>query len=429
MADSTPPNRPTVRKVLRALPATFFFVLVCTILLLAVDVYRLAYPENDNDALWRLGAVETWVQGNPPDPESEESILGPFDLWKGELWRIGVSPFHHVHVLHLLLNCLWLVMLGILLEPRLGHWRFALFFVVSAIVSLIPEFLIGNLAIGISGGTCALFGLAIVWRRTDPVLARALPDWLVIVLLASLLLGVVATQLNLLLIANLGHFTGLFYGWLAGEAYVGSWRHNLWARRAFLTAHLFLIPAGWFLMHPIWNANYYAYQAVIHHDPKSALQYYQQASRLDPTIPAIWIRLAKHQALNGDLQAAWKSILEGLSHNRSSKVTAATARTIWNEFDSASERREAIRSLQTTFGEEARAWRERLGITDGEYEQSLQIGELPNEVEDPPRSLRIDQRIRLPAQIDGGEPLPKFELIAPPFDPDSPDSAVEGVAT
>ncbi|HUG18007.1 MAG TPA: rhomboid family intramembrane serine protease, partial [Planctomycetaceae bacterium] len=50
-------------------------------------------------------------------------FAGPFDLWDGQLWRVPINAFHHVGLLHLLMNGCAMLYMGKLLEPRLGKLR------------------------------------------------------------------------------------------------------------------------------------------------------------------------------------------------------------------------------------------------------------------------------------------------------------------
>jgi GlpG protein len=392
-------------------------------LFVAVEVYRVVYPADALNAQWRLGSAATLTLNYPPELE-RQSPSGFFDLWRGQWWRVPLSAFHHADLLHLALNAPLLFWFGYLLEPRLGHVRFAVFSLLSATISMLPEFLWNNEAVGISGALCAMFGLLIVLRRYDTEVAGYFSDAAVAAGLLCLVGGVFATQLEIIHIANLAHFFGLGYGLLAGEVFYGRWRQPAW-RLSLAAAHLALLPAFYFVTHPVWNGNYHWYQALIAEDPADRRAHFDAAMRLDPGLSEPWRELAIRQAREGDLLAAWQTALRGLSYNRSDKVGAQLCREIWGDLQDAADRHAALEQLEEIFGDEAEAWKERLHLAG-----PLAWNEpLPPAPEDELERFRLDQSIELPSTVDGLPEAPERAEDAPPVDPDDPQSAALGVAT
>lgn len=393
-------------------------------LFVAVQVYRLAYPEDARNAYWRLGAPAI-LEMSYPKELGIDSPNGLFDLWRGEIWRVVVAAFHHGSLLHLLMNGAALFTAGWLLEPRLGRLRFLIFVLVAAAVSMLPEFLMGSQAVGLSGALCALYGLLFVLRRVDDEVAAYLTDGVVLFTMAFLVGCVVATYLDIVRIANVAHFTGLGYGVIVGEIFYGRWRTRRF-RWGFYAAHFGLLPALYFLVHPVWDGNYQWYQALRAEDPAQRRKYFEAANRLDPGLAQPWHMVASYQIEDGELQAAWRTILEGLSYNRSDKRGAAISREIWRRFQADGQRQQALNTLDDVFGQEAPAWKKRLRLVS----PPLAFGGLPPATaSDNLERFRLDQSIELPATIDGSEEVRARNLNAPTVNPDDPESAALGAKT
>src|SRR3990170_8464773 len=61
---------------------------------------------------------------------TDGGVSGPA-IEDGEYWRLVTSGFLHAGLFHLMLNMLSLWILGQMLEPAVGRWRFALIYFVS----------------------------------------------------------------------------------------------------------------------------------------------------------------------------------------------------------------------------------------------------------------------------------------------------------
>ncbi len=421
------PPQPLGRRVItwcRQLPITTALLCVMLGLFGAVQAYRLAYPDDAHNVYWRLGTPSVLEISYPSELEMD-SPHGFFDLWRGEVWRVVVSAFHHGNLLHLLMNGASLALLGYLLEPRMGRIRFLAFTLVTASVSLLPEFLNGSQAVGISGALCAMLGMLMVMRRHDDEVAMYLTDTVVMISLTLLIGCAIATYAGVLHIANLAHFSGLGYGLLAGEIFYGRWSGRVW-RWTFYAAHLCFIPAVYFLIHPTWDGNYHWYQAIRADDPAQRRKHYETAVQLDPGLTEPWHAMASHQIEDGNPHEAWRTILRGLSFNRSDKRGALISRRIWNGFRTAEGRQRALQSLEEVFGDEAEAWKERLRLVS----PPLAFGGLPPwPKERDLERFRLDQSIELPTTIDGSDASGDRDLNAPSVNPDDPQSAAVGTAT
>lgn len=83
----------------------------------------------------------------------------------GEWWRLVTAAFLHVSVTHLLLNMLALWIVGGVIEPRLGRWRYLTVYLVSALVGSTLSYLVDPLSqpsVGASGAVFGLFGALFV---------------------------------------------------------------------------------------------------------------------------------------------------------------------------------------------------------------------------------------------------------------------------
>ena len=143
--------------------------------------------------------------------------------------------------------------------------------------------------------------------------------------------------------------------------------------------------------------------------------------RRDPSLPRVWLSLAAERERQHDLVAAWRLLIEGLSHNRSSETLEDSARKLWRWLPSP-DREEALKWLKNQFADEADTWEKRLQVAAtplGEIKSQSpsidsplgppEVGELLPREEDSPRTGR---RVR-----------PRKTL---PIDPDQTDSASEG---
>lgn len=138
-------------------------------------------------------------------------------LARGEWWRLWSSVLLHGDALHLLFNATSLWVLGRLLEPLVGAWRWLGWFTVGGVAASALSWALGVAqSDGASGGAFALLGATLVigYRSRDVLL----PDERHI--LGPVLWGL--TGLNVVLsfvlpwIDPIGHLGGLAVGLLLG---------------------------------------------------------------------------------------------------------------------------------------------------------------------------------------------------------------------
>jgi membrane associated rhomboid family serine protease len=140
------------------------------------------------------------------------ALFGPA-VADGDYWRLVTSGFLHFNLWHIAFNMYALYILGGILEPAVGHWRFALIYFVSMLAGSFGALIVNPNAftVGASGAVFGMFGAAIVEMRArgiDPM-STGLPLWLGINLLFSFTFNGISIG---------GHIGGLIGGALAGIA-------------------------------------------------------------------------------------------------------------------------------------------------------------------------------------------------------------------
>ncbi|PYS51223.1 MAG: hypothetical protein DMF68_04975 [Acidobacteria bacterium] len=163
-------------------------------------------------------AVASFFHLSPIATQSSELLLRSGALrgellWAGEWWRIFISQFLHVYFAHLILNMLFLFLLGGRLERELGSLRFALLYLGSGAIGQMAGVLATSMLVS-SGASQAVMGLAgcelvKLFRLEKPERVRII-----------IALGVVSIQIAIDLIAahtiKAGHLAGFCAGAMLG---------------------------------------------------------------------------------------------------------------------------------------------------------------------------------------------------------------------
>ncbi len=128
----------------------------------------------------------------------------------GQWWRIITSGFLHENFLHIGFNMLVLYYLGILLEPAIGHVKFAVIYAVSLLTGSLGALLVSPhvLTVGASGAIFGIMGAAALEMRARqiPIMQSGVGGLIVINLIISFTLPGVSWG---------GHIGGLIGGALA----------------------------------------------------------------------------------------------------------------------------------------------------------------------------------------------------------------------
>lgn len=406
-------------------PVTAAYIACAVGLFLAVQIYRVDHGISNegsfDDALWKLGAVQplVFVHDHPLVEEKEYPTGGPFDLWSGEWWRILVSGFHHGDVIHLLFNCLAIGFFGRLIEPVMKHWVYAAFLILATYVSMLPEYFLEHYPVGLSGGAFAMFGLLMMLRRIHPEIAEVFTEREINWGLGWLILCFVLTHFGIMNIANAAHVTGFVYGILAGAVVINRSRFAGTLRFLFVLSQVLIIPGTYLVCHPVWNGKYYWYLARHENDLEQKIAYLQKGMELSPGEPKIGAELALNLFRTEEVPLrSWEIMLRLLERNRSYDKGVEITRLIWKQFNSEQQKQEALGIVTDVFGDESDAWLERFQLD----QSAVASADVPV-----PKSGQSRSEFLFLRETDRrAAPQPR-DLSAPPVDPGSPQSAVEGV--
>jgi membrane associated rhomboid family serine protease len=99
---------------------------------------------------------------------TDDGGLSAGTIRDGEYWRLVTSGFLHGGLFHLLANMLALYILGTMIEPALGRWRFGLIYFVSLLCGSFGALVFApdSFTVGASGAVFGLMGGAAVLARS-----------------------------------------------------------------------------------------------------------------------------------------------------------------------------------------------------------------------------------------------------------------------
>jgi rhomboid protease GluP len=138
-------------------------------------------------------------------------------ILQGQYWRFITPIFLHANALHVGLNMLNLLILGVFLERIVGHFRFLFIYLVTGVVGAIASFYFApqEISVGASG---AIFGLVGAYSMFVLIHRRAfsyggIPSllWLLIIIGINLSIGLFVQNVD-----NYAHVGGLLSGCVLG---------------------------------------------------------------------------------------------------------------------------------------------------------------------------------------------------------------------
>ncbi len=132
-------------------------------------------------------------------------------LQQGQLYRLILSAFLHVNLVHLLCNMYALVAIGSQLENFIGKTKYTLVFLGSAIVgNLFSAVISNNMSVGASGAIFGLLGAILYFGYHYRLyLGSIIKTRIIPVIVINLLLGFIMPGID-----NAAHFGGLVGGYL-----------------------------------------------------------------------------------------------------------------------------------------------------------------------------------------------------------------------
>jgi membrane associated rhomboid family serine protease len=167
--------------------------------------------------------VRNAVDVRPQDNDTLSNVLiqyGAKDnnlIQHGQYWRFVTPTFLHVNLLHISLNMLNLLVIGIFLERIMGPGRFLLTYIVTGTISLIASFYFApqDISVGASGAIFGLVGAYSIFilahRRAFRYGGIPAAGWLIFVIGINLSIGLFVSNVD-----NSAHIGGLLSGFLFG---------------------------------------------------------------------------------------------------------------------------------------------------------------------------------------------------------------------
>jgi membrane associated rhomboid family serine protease len=173
-----------------------------TIVLIVINVIVFIAEVSSGASFGRAGGSSQIIE--------KGALYGPAIADGGEYWRLVTGGFLHSGFLHILFNMYLLWILGQMLEPALGRWRFAAIYFVSLLGGAFGALLLNpdSVTVGASGAVFGLMGAAFVDQRSrgvDPM-QTGIGGLIVINLVISFLIPNISIG---------GHIGGLIAGGLA----------------------------------------------------------------------------------------------------------------------------------------------------------------------------------------------------------------------
>ena len=131
------------------------------------DEPALTYVLIGINVLVGIGSLLGGGAGTDSSSLTDDGGVSQATVAAGEYWRLITAGFLHAGPFHLLTNMLALWILGSMIEPALGKWRFALVYFVSLLCGSFGALLLSpdSLTVGASGAVFGLMGAAAIVAR------------------------------------------------------------------------------------------------------------------------------------------------------------------------------------------------------------------------------------------------------------------------
>jgi rhomboid protease GluP len=218
-------RRIQVRPNLRQIPVTATLIAINVLItvgflgVLMLAAIGITYADQLNQSLFeRLNPLMRQVMNL-----YELGILYPDRVQQGEWWRLLTAVFLHAGWFHLLSNMLGLYILGGIVEPLLGKWRYAIGYFATGIGSMTAVTVLSNLnliqesaVVGASGAIMGLLGMMgaiflVRWLRFKEAIAVQRLKMVGIIAVFQIISDNIVPN-----VSKTGHLSGLVIGFFVG---------------------------------------------------------------------------------------------------------------------------------------------------------------------------------------------------------------------
>ncbi len=218
-------SRSQVRPNLRQIPVTTTLIVINVLItmgflgVLLLAAMGITYADQLNQNLFeRLEPMMRQVMNL-----YELGILYPDRVQQGEGWRLLSAVFLHAGWFHLLSNMLGLYILGGIVEPLLGKWRYAIGYFATGIGSMTAVTILSNLnliqesaVVGASGAIMGLLGMMgaiflVRWLRFKEAIAVQRLKMVGIIAVFQIISDNIVPN-----VSKAGHLSGLAIGFFVG---------------------------------------------------------------------------------------------------------------------------------------------------------------------------------------------------------------------
>jgi rhomboid protease GluP len=150
-------------------------------------------------------------------------VLYPEKVQQGEWWRLVTAIFLHAGWMHLLGNMIGLYVLGAIVEPMLGKYRYLIGYFVTGIGSMVLVTVLANLnlireaaVVGASGAIMGLLGMIgsiflIRWRQNHEAIAVQRLKMVGLIIVFQTIFDMMTPRVSMA-----GHLSGLGVGFVMG---------------------------------------------------------------------------------------------------------------------------------------------------------------------------------------------------------------------
>ena len=173
---------------------TYALIAINSIIGALIYLYSLKSGVSYNELLLDFGAKEN------------------FNILAGEYWRFVTPVFLHTGMIHLLINCYSLYVIGVSVEKIFGRFRFLTVYFIAGVLGNLFSFVFSpNRSVGASGAIFGLLGALLYFGLERPVLFRKFfGNSILVTIFINLTYGFSNTGID-----NFAHIGGLSGGFIA----------------------------------------------------------------------------------------------------------------------------------------------------------------------------------------------------------------------